>query len=382
LSEGILPGECEAQYISIEDLSKTYGSGRGQVEALREVSLSINAGEFIVVVGPSGCGKSTLVRCLAGIDDVSRGKIFVREADVTNLPAENRNFEWLPQRVSATFFANRILDHSIRLGPRLRREPTKEIEVRVQRAAKLLGVAHLLNRRPSEISGGELQRVALARALLRKPVAFLFDEPLTNLDERLREEARAEFRRIHSETGETFIYVTHEQREALSLATRCVVIREGRIEQYATPEMVYGAPSTLFVAKFFSQNGLNLLPAHLHMQDHGLPTAVVDESETHSPSGNSPAVSIGVRPEDMVADRAGSLRQRSPNLLPIGEAEVTGHEFYGSYYRLTLRQRKRVPESIVATVVEIPDSKVVDLYIMRDRAFVFDHQDNRIDAQL
>ena len=231
----------------------------GWVSALDGDDLEGDAGELLVVVGPSGCGKSTLLRCIAGLEAIDEGSVRIGGRELTRLPPATRNVSMVFQ--SYALFPHLTVAENIGVGLVLRDDPKREIEGRVADAAQLVGVRGLLERRPFELSGGERQRVALARALVRKPDAFLLDEPLSNLDAGTRVATRTELKRLHREVGATTVYVTHDQVEALTLGDRIAVMDSGRVRQVGTPDEVYGEPRDRFVAAFVGSPAMNFLDA-------------------------------------------------------------------------------------------------------------------------
>jgi ABC-type sugar transport system ATPase subunit len=229
----------------------------GETTALDGVDLEAVDGELLVVVGPSGCGKSTLLRCVAGLETVDEGAIYIGERNVTRVRPAARNVSMVFQ--SYALFPHLTVRENIAFGLVVREEPKAEVRARVDEASKLVGVGALLERRPYELSGGERQRVALARALVRRPDAFLLDEPLSNLDAGTRVEMRTELRRLHREVGATMLHVTHDQVEALTLGDRIAVLDRGRVRQVGTPDEVYRRPRDRFVAAFLGTPAMNFL---------------------------------------------------------------------------------------------------------------------------
>src|SRR5580693_6643799 len=239
--------------VSVSGLSKSFG----QLRVLKDIDLPIEAGDFTVLLGPSGCGKSTLLNAIAGLEDTDAGIIEIDGADVTHREPSKRGIAMVFQ--SYALYPTMTVRKNMSFGLRVRSVPRPEVARRVDWAARLLQIDELLDRKPSQLSGGQRQRVAIGRALVQQAKVFLFDEPLSNLDAKLRTEMRVELKRLHRELGATIIYVTHDQIEAMTLATRIAVMRAGRIEQHAAPDTLYEQPETLFVAGFVGSPGMNFL---------------------------------------------------------------------------------------------------------------------------
>ena len=261
--------------IAIRGLRKRFGA----TAALDGVDLEAAEGELLVVVGPSGCGKSTLLRCIAGLEAVDEGTILIGDRDVTNMRPAARNVSMVFQ--SYALFPHLTVRENIAFGLVVREEPKAVVRERVAEASELVGVGALLDRRPYELSGGERQRVALARALVRRPDAFLLDEPLSNLDAATRSQTRAELLRLHREVGATMVYVTHDQVEALTLGDRIAVLHEGRLRQIGTADEVYGRPRDRWVATFLGLPAMRFLTPGAAKPFHQVPEGAV----------------LGVRPE-------------------------------------------------------------------------------------
>jgi multiple sugar transport system ATP-binding protein len=242
--------------IVLDNVSKVFSGG---VTAVDGVSLTIASGEFLVLVGPSGCGKSTLLRMIAGLEEVTTGTISIGDREVTDLPPRARDIAMVFQNYA--LYPHMTVRQNLGYGLKVRKTPKKEIADRVTRAAQLLGLDELLNRRPAALSGGQRQRVAMGRAIVREPKAFLMDEPLSNLDAKLRVSMRAQLAGLHSRLETTTIYVTHDQIEAMTLGQRVAVMREGRIQQVDTPQELYARPANLFVAAFIGSPAMNLVEA-------------------------------------------------------------------------------------------------------------------------
>jgi multiple sugar transport system ATP-binding protein len=243
--------------LKISNLNKHYGS----FHAVKGISLEVPSGEFTVLVGPSGCGKSTLLRTIAGLEEASSGSVEIAGRDVTWARPRDRDIAMVFQNYALYPYLN--VKDNIAFGLRARKFTEAEVEKRVARASEMLGIGHLLGRFPRELSGGQRQRVAIGRAIVRDAVLYLFDEPLSNLDAQLRDDMRVEIKRLHQELGRTMIYVTHDQIEAMTLADRIVLLRDGLIEQLGAPLDLFERPKTRFVAGFLGSPKMNFIPATL-----------------------------------------------------------------------------------------------------------------------
>jgi multiple sugar transport system ATP-binding protein len=244
--------------IVLDSVSKVFS---GDVVAVDGVSLTIGSGEFLVLVGPSGCGKSTLLRMIAGLEEVTAGTISIGDRDVTDLPPRSRDIAMVFQNYA--LYPHMTVRQNLGYGLKVRKTPRREIAERVARAAELLGLDQLLDRRPAALSGGQRQRVAMGRAIVREPKAFLMDEPLSNLDAKLRVSMRAQLAALHGRLATTTIYVTHDQIEAMTLGQRVAVMRDGRIQQVDTPQELYARPTNLYVAAFIGSPAMNLVEAEI-----------------------------------------------------------------------------------------------------------------------
>ncbi len=243
--------------ISIHNVIKRYGRGPKANQVIHGVSADISDGEFIVIVGPSGCGKSTLLRMVAGLEEISEGKISIGGRVVNDVEPADRDIAMVFQNYA--LYPHMSVYDNMAYGLKIAKVPKAEIEERVQKAAKILEIGPFLQRTPRQLSGGQRQRVAMGRAIVRQPAAFLFDEPLSNLDAKLRAQTRLEIQKLHRELGVTSLFVTHDQVEAMTLAQRMIVMNAGRMEQIGTPEQVYGKPASSFVASFIGSPPMNLL---------------------------------------------------------------------------------------------------------------------------
>jgi sn-glycerol 3-phosphate transport system ATP-binding protein len=243
--------------IKLHNVTKTYGTGPKALQVIHGVTADIADHEFIVIVGPSGCGKSTLLRMVAGLEEVSGGEISIGNRVVNNLEPAERDIAMVFQNYA--LYPHMSVFDNMAYGLKIKKVPVDEIKQRVDKAAGILELGHLLQRKPRELSGGQRQRVAMGRAIVRQPQVFLFDEPLSNLDAKLRAQTRLEIQKLHRELGITSLFVTHDQVEAMTLAQRMMVMHAGVMEQFGTPEEVYHRPATTFVASFIGSPPMNLL---------------------------------------------------------------------------------------------------------------------------
>jgi sn-glycerol 3-phosphate transport system ATP-binding protein len=279
--------------VTLTDIRKVYAGG---VEAVRGVSLEIPDGSFTVLVGPSGCGKSTLLRMVAGLETISAGTIAIGPRVVNDIEPSERDIAMVFQNYA--LYPHMSVYNNMAYGLRNRRMPKPEIDLRVREAARTLGVEVYLDRRPRELSGGQRQRVAMGRAIVRRPQVFLFDEPLSNLDAKLRVQMRVEIKRLQRQLGVTSIYVTHDQVEAMTLSDQLVVMSAGKVEQVGTPSELYRYPATRFVAGFIGSPAMNLLPGRIDAPG----SVTVGDSRLPVLSDGAAlgqAVEVGVRPEDL-----------------------------------------------------------------------------------
>jgi sn-glycerol 3-phosphate transport system ATP-binding protein len=243
--------------VTLHNIVKRYGHGKTENQVIHGVSASINDGEFVVIVGPSGCGKSTLLRMVAGLEDITGGDISIGERVVNQLEPSERDIAMVFQNYA--LYPHMSVFDNMAYGLKIAKLPPAEIKARVDKAARILELGELLTRKPRELSGGQRQRVAMGRAIVRQPKVFLFDEPLSNLDAKLRAQTRLEIQKLHRELGITALFVTHDQVEAMTLAQRIIVMNAGRMDQFGTPEEVYHHPATTFVASFIGSPPMNLL---------------------------------------------------------------------------------------------------------------------------
>jgi multiple sugar transport system ATP-binding protein len=301
--------------------------------AVRGIDLDIADKEFVVLVGPSGCGKSTTLRMIAGLEDVSEGEVLIGGEEVTDVPPKDRNIAMVFQNYA--LYPHMSVYENMSFGLRLKKFPRDEIARRVENAARILGISELLERKPRQLSGGQRQRVAMGRAIVRDPKVFLFDEPLSNLDAKLRVQMRTEIKKVHQKVRTTTVYVTHDQVEAMTLADRVVVMNNGRIEQIGTPGELYHSPATGFVAGFIGSPAMNLMACALEEAAGGLRARLTDSlavpvpaerNARYRPHVGKTELLFGLRPEH-IADARGPLEpNRHAFEIAIEVAEPMGME--------------------------------------------------------
>ena len=313
--------------VSFDRVAKRFGT----VSVIEDLNLDIPDQEFMVLVGPSGCGKSTALRMIAGLEEVSDGEIRIGERVVNDLPPKNRDIAMVFQNYA--LYPHMSIRENLEFGLRVRKTPPAEISRLVEEAAQILEISNLLDRKPKQLSGGQRQRVALGRAIVRKPAVFLFDEPLSNLDAKLRVLMRAEIKKLQQRLKTTTVYVTHDQIEAMTMGQRIAVMKDGRIQQVGTPLEIYGRPENLFVANFIGTPPMNFLPATvteggktLSGSGFSVPVPAGLHSLTAGTDGRK--VVIGVRPEN-VLDPSAPARGETARLSgtvevvePLGDAVI------------------------------------------------------------
>jgi multiple sugar transport system ATP-binding protein len=320
--------------VTMENVTKIYGE---DVVAVNDMSLDIPDGEFVVFVGPSGCGKSTALRMIAGLEDISRGKVFIGDEVVNDLPPRQRDIAMVFQNYA--LYPHMNVRENMGFALKLRKMDKAEINRRVEEAARILSIERFLDRKPKALSGGQRQRVALGRAIVREPKAFLMDEPLSNLDAKLRVQMRTEIAKLHNRIGTTTIYVTHDQTEAMTMADRIVVLKDGVVQQIDPPQNMYDHPENVFVAGFIGSPAMNFIQAHLEKENGAY--AVVfggtrlhlsrEEIEQAKERGHDPEqytgkeVVLGVRPEHIedagVEEAAAMAEEQGTNTMEV-EAQV------------------------------------------------------------
>ncbi len=315
--------------IALHNVEKTYGSGPKAVKVIHGVNADIADGEFIVIVGPSGCGKSTLLRMVAGLEEITGGEIDIGGRVVNQLEPAERDIAMVFQNYA--LYPHMSVYDNMAYGLKIAKLPKAEIELRVQKAAKILELGTLLQRKPRELSGGQRQRVAMGRAIVRQPQVFLFDEPLSNLDAKLRAATRLEIQKLHRELGVTSLFVTHDQVEAMTLAQRMVVMNAGRIEQIGTPEEVYGRPASTFVASFIGSPPMNLIEGRA---DGNRFVAGGETLRLPAAAPRAGALVMGVRPEHIALDLGGPWRLKVETTEMLGAERLLHGRLAGSAFTL------------------------------------------------
>ena len=305
--------------LDLHGVTKRYGSTR----VIHGLDLSIEDGEFLVLVGPSGCGKSTLLRMIAGLETITDGELLIGGRRANEISPQKRNIAMVFQ--SYALFPHMSVRDNIRFGPRVRGDDPDETDRRLARASEMLGLGPYLDRKPANLSGGQRQRVAMGRSIMRDPDLFLFDEPLSNLDARLRVQMRTEIKSLHQRLGTTTVYVTHDQIEAMTMADRIVVLDAGRIEQTGTPMALYDRPCNRFVAGFIGSPAMSFLDADCRAGGEGT-VAVLGDGTTlaasRPPPASAPRATLGIRPEALRRD------ERGPIGFDVEVVEPTGPEVH------------------------------------------------------
>ena len=347
----------------------------GDVLAVNNLDIQIEDKEFLVLVGPSGCGKSTALRCLAGLEDISEGQILIGDQVVNDTPPKDRDIAMVFQ--SYALYPHMSVYDNMAFGLKLRKTPKEDIKKRVNEAAEILGIESLLDRKPRQLSGGQRQRVAVGRAIVREPKVFLFDEPLSNLDAKLRVETRANISKLHQQLQTTFIYVTHDQVEAMTMASRIAVLESGLLKQIDTPQNLYDSPDNLFVAGFIGSPAMNFFPATLQQSDGKLVVDAEDFS-LEIPEDRKSAyqdytgkqIIFGIRPEDIV----------NPDYAPRGiiaqpvDTKVDITELMGNEIFLFLKSGKHDFVARVDPRTQVTSGQDMQLVFNMDNMHIFDRE--------
>jgi multiple sugar transport system ATP-binding protein len=327
--------------VTMEKMTKVYPNG---VTAVSELDLEIEDGEFLVLVGPSGCGKSTALRMVAGLEEISSGELRIGERVVNDLPPKERDIAMVFQNYA--LYPHMTVEQNIGFALKLARLPKDEIDKRVHDAARTLQLEDWMNRKPGQLSGGQRQRVAMGRAIVRNPAVFLMDEPLSNLDAKLRVQMRAEIARLQRELGTTTVYVTHDQVEAMTMGDRVAVLRDGKLQQVSEPERLYAEPANLFVAAFIGSPSMNLLEATFEKTDDGVARVVFGEQSLNVPDAvvadnhglqglvGKPVI-VGIRPEHIYDASLGDERGNGTGAQLSADVEL--REALGSELVMHLR---------------------------------------------
>lgn len=358
--------------ITLKNIVKTFSDGTTVVPNL---NLEIKDKEFLILVGPSGCGKSTTLRMIAGLEDITSGELYIGDRKVNDVPPKNRDIAMVFQ--SYALYPHMTVYKNMAFALSLRKVPKTEIDRKVREAARILDIEKYLDRKPRALSGGQRQRVALGRAMVRDPAVFLLDEPLSNLDAKLRTEMRAQIARLHKNLATTFVYVTHDQTEAMTMADRIVVMRDGIINQVDTPENLYEHPKNMFVAGFIGTPQMNFIKAELSkrgsalyadFENYGipLPQRLFDNENLNKYIGKQ--VVLGIRPEDLHTEKRWKNADGSNTLKLTAElAEMMGSEIY---IYSSVGDKKIIAK--VPSSEKIKSGMEVELYIDTEKPHIFD----------
>jgi multiple sugar transport system ATP-binding protein len=363
LSRTSIKGTYSMASIHIRNVEKSFGD----VKIIRDVSVAIADGEFVVLVGPSGCGKSTLLRMISGLETISGGEIAIGERVINNIPAKDRDIAMVFQNYA--LYPHMSVAQNMSFSMKMRGDSKADIEARVQKAAAILGLEALLQRHPRQLSGGQRQRVAMGRAIVRDPQVFLFDEPLSNLDAKLRVQMRAEIKELHHRLKTTMVYVTHDQIEAMTMADKIVVMRDGKVEQMGCPLELYDTPANLFVAGFIGSPGMNVMPGELVAGAQGL-RFQADGGASFDLSGlpNLEAVAdgqlgrrtvLGARPEHLQESASGEPA-RVLTVDPTGPETHVVADLGGVKVTMVSRERLRLQPGDILRLA--PDARELHLF--------------------
>ena len=356
--------------ISLKNVYKIFDDG---TTAVNDFSLEIADKEFIILVGPSGCGKSTTLRMIAGLEHITKGELKIGDRIVNDVAPKDRDIAMVFQ--SYALYPHMTVYKNMAFGLELRKMPKDEIDKRVREAAKVLDIEHLLKRKPKALSGGQRQRVALGRAMVRSPSVFLLDEPLSNLDAKLRTNMRTEIKKLHQRLGTTFIYVTHDQTEAMTMGDRIVVMKDGVIQQVDSPQNLYKHPKNMFVAGFIGSPQMNFLDAEVKSKNGkiflSLAENELDVTDSFAKTNEikeyfNKSVKVGIRPEDVTVDN--EFIVKNPDKVLTAKLDVS--ELMGSESYLYLDYSGQKLTARVAA--DSPANETVELGILTDRIHLFD----------
>jgi multiple sugar transport system ATP-binding protein len=352
------------------------GMKKREVHVIKDASLEIRDGEFMVLVGPSGCGKSTALRMIAGLEEVSSGEIVIDEKVVNDVSPKDRDIAMVFQNYA--LYPHMDVYENMAFGLKLRKFPKEEIDKRVQDAAELLGIKHLLKRKPKELSGGQRQRVAMGRAIVRKPKVYLMDEPLSNLDAKLRVQMRAELQKLHQRLGVTTVYVTHDQTEAMTLGSRIVILKDGIVQQINTPLHLYEFPANKFVAGFIGSPSMNFMNGRivreeggsLYVEGEGFKIPIPSEKKVQLEAHVGKQVSFGIRPED-IQDRKFAREEHLPYAVKV---QVDVSEPMGSEVLLHVKVGDNTLSARVDPHTEAKIGHELDVVFNMNKMHLFDSE--------
>jgi len=366
-------------FLDINGVTKSYGA----VEVLHHVDISVEEGEFLVLVGPSGCGKSTLLNMIAGLEGITSGEIAIKDRVINGVHPSKRNIAMVFQ--SYALYPNMTVGQNITFGLEMHGTPKAERDKAMADVAKLLQIENLLSRKPGQLSGGQRQRVAMGRALVRDPDVFLFDEPLSNLDAKLRVDMRTEIKKLHQNLGTTIVYVTHDQIEAMTLSTRIAVMFGGYVQQLGTPKEIYDTPANIFVATFMGSPAMNVVPATVRVQNgvpqaevslHDGSTALLPFSQPNLAEWDGKEIILGIRPET-ITDRDSADRKSSNVATLTNRIDVT--EPAGSDTFVTMQLGGKDVVARMRSDASVAAGETFDFSVNMERAIAFDPKtENRI----
>ncbi|MFP4522254.1 MAG: ABC transporter ATP-binding protein [Fibrobacterota bacterium] len=366
--------------VNLKNICKTYKGDRGMVDAVKNFNLSIKDKEFVVFVGPSGCGKSTTLRMLAGLEEITSGDIFIDDRKVNDVPPKDRDIAMVFQ--SYALYPHMNVYKNLAFGLKLRKFPKDEIDARVKRAAEILGITDIIDRRPSQLSGGQQQRVALGRAIVRDAKVFLLDEPLSNLDAKLRVEMRAELSRLHNRIQSTMIYVTHDQVEAMTLGDRIVIMLDGVVQQCDKPINIYDYPVNKFVAGFIGTPAMNFLEGKLDKENDepifilggekiSLPSALFEKVQDYLGKD----IFLGIRPEDIIVENGSKNPNKGIGMSITSNIEVIERLGDEMIIHSTVEGQKMIYKEDSHFSVEVNSKLKLDF--MKDKIHLFDHENGK-----
>lgn len=358
-------------FLDIRNVTKSYG----QVEVLHRVDIAVQEGEFLVLVGPSGCGKSTLLNMIAGLEGISAGEIAIKGRVVNGVHPSKRNIAMVFQ--SYALYPNMTVGQNMTFGLEMHGVPKPDRDKALAEVAKLLQIDHLLDRKPGQLSGGQRQRVAMGRALVRNPDVFLFDEPLSNLDAKLRVDMRTEIKKLHQKLKTTIVYVTHDQIEAMTLSTRIAVMNKGFVQQLGTPKEIYDTPANVFVATFMGSPAMNIVPAKVVLRD-GQPHAALTDADGQVQrlrfsqdlrAWEGKPILLGIRPE-AITDPEGADR-KSGNIVALkNRVTVTEPAGADTFVTMTLSGRDAIAR--MRADANVAAGQVFDFAVNMEKAVAFD----------